>query len=502
MVPVRILTLFAPQFNAFAVSYFSELKAMCGELSVCGYVKGGERVLKHVESSLMTLGIECELIDYDRWEEDAVTLVKSCVKPMEESLISDGLVSRIIVSDRDLGRCYVSGAVYPNTKLAKLSHLQRLNYVKHQAGHIARTYEVHKFDAVFLYAIAGSLALSLWEHAKSFNVKRYRILHSRIDNIYCISRSLGDEFKVRDVNPSLESRVQARSYLERFYSNGAKPGYALYNHALHARRNKVSRLVTALALDFVRTAYGIVRRRKQSVVKNYPVVASWWSIKYRIQSALDSRLFLNSVPPGKYVLFCLHVEPEASTMVMSPALTNQFAIIESLSKWLPQGCSLVVKEHRPMLGKRPKGFYRQISSLDRTYIVGPLLDSMELIKNSFAVATITGTSAWEAALLGKPVLKFGGSPFDHVSSLIRRVSLEQTYSDVLNDMVREKCRTDSDHVLDYLSHVYEIGAEMDSTALWGDGMAPVTAKNYAGLKKLAEELYLAICDDERECLEV
>ena len=80
----------------------------------------------------------------------------------------------------------------------------------------------------------------------------------------------------------------------------------------------------------------------------------------------------SSIPENKkYVYFPLQVDPESSTMVISPMHTDQLSVIESLAKSLPADMILVVKEHLPMLGCRKLEFYRRIMEMPRVVLVNP-----------------------------------------------------------------------------------------------------------------------------------
>jgi len=73
--------------------------------------------------------------------------------------------------------------------------------------------------------------------------------------------------------------------------------------------------------------------------------------------------------------------------------------------------NLVVKEHIPMIGNRPKGFYERIKRIPGVFLVSPFEDVFALIKKADFVSVITGTTALEAMMLGKPVLIIGNSPY-------------------------------------------------------------------------------------------
>src|SRR5262249_50735166 len=109
----------------------------------------------------------------------------------------------------------------------------------------------------------------------------------------------------------------------------------------------------------------------------------------------------------KYVLYPLHFQPEATTLVMAPYFLNQLALIEDLSKSLPAGFRLYVKEHVVSRGRWPLSFYEAIRRGPGARLLGPGEDTTALIRYAAAVAVITGTMGWEGILHDKPVITFG-----------------------------------------------------------------------------------------------
>lgn len=114
-----------------------------------------------------------------------------------------------------------------------------------------------------------------------------------------------------------------------------------------------------------------------------------------------------------FVYFPLHKEPETDFVAASPEFLNQLNAISSLSRDLPAGVVLAVKEHIPAFGLRPDGFYRQLSFLKNLVFVDALESSIELIKAAKATATIAGTAGLEASILGRPVIQFGRHSLNH-----------------------------------------------------------------------------------------
>jgi hypothetical protein len=108
-----------------------------------------------------------------------------------------------------------------------------------------------------------------------------------------------------------------------------------------------------------------------------------------------------------FVLYPMHVAPEASILGGAPEYADQFSLIKNISINLPLGTRLLVKEHpdqhRPRLGAT---FYRQIASLPNVALVHGSARAMNLVRmrECLAVAVINGTLGLEAAYEGKRVL--------------------------------------------------------------------------------------------------
>ena len=83
----------------------------------------------------------------------------------------------------------------------------------------------------------------------------------------------------------------------------------------------------------------------------------------------------------------------------------------SIARDLPSDTYLVVKETIYSVGKRDKSFYQQIKDLKNTILLDVDTNSLEIIKKSSAVATISGSAGVEAAILGKPVFVFSKYTF-------------------------------------------------------------------------------------------
>lgn len=109
----------------------------------------------------------------------------------------------------------------------------------------------------------------------------------------------------------------------------------------------------------------------------------------------------------KFVYFPFQVPNDASITVHAPKFYRQDLVVEAISKSLPDGYSLYVKEHPNEKGAIPLSWIKSISSLSNVKLVPVDTNSTDLIVNSRAVVVITSETGWEGLLYLKPVIVLG-----------------------------------------------------------------------------------------------
>ena len=119
----------------------------------------------------------------------------------------------------------------------------------------------------------------------------------------------------------------------------------------------------------------------------------------------------NIVDNENFVLYPMHIIPEAATLGSNPEIADQFSLIKNISMNLPYGVKLYVKEHPgQVIGYGMHyDFYRKLLSVNNIKIVHKNVNTKELYQreNCLALAVINGTLGLEAALVKKPVFVFG-----------------------------------------------------------------------------------------------
>lgn len=186
----------------------------------------------------------------------------------------------------------------------------------------------------------------------------------------------------------------------------------------------------------------------------------------RIYSAVKKRSLLNTyqryasayVRPPKYVVFFLHFQPERTTLPDGYAFTQQWFAVRTMAAALPEGWTLVIKEHPSIFRTvfsptvRTPEFYRSIHALPNARLAPLELTPFDLIDHSSAVATITGTVGIESLIRGKPVLVFGAAQYRRAKGVFS-VSSTQQVAEAIRCIDAGGAAPSRQELLDYFSWV-------------------------------------------------
>jgi len=115
-----------------------------------------------------------------------------------------------------------------------------------------------------------------------------------------------------------------------------------------------------------------------------------------------------------YIYVALHLQPERSTNPLGGVFDDQDVLVGMIASALPVGWRVYVKEHPsqfvPQYASergRWATLYDSLIAFPEVVLVSRQTASFDLIDNARAVATIAGTSSWEAIVRGVPTLVFG-----------------------------------------------------------------------------------------------
>jgi len=242
-----------------------------------------------------------------------------------------------------------------------------------------------------------------------------------------------------------------------------------------------------------------VRKHNHKLKKKCPMIyaPSLQVIRYYLEEELKKRYlygknkyFENPVEGEDYVYMPLHLIPESSVFVKASYYVDECNLIEQVSKSLPIGWKLYVKEHQAMLGERGFKFYKKVAELHNVRVVqiNYYKDPKPWIMNAKGVITITGTAAYEAALLGKRSIVFGDVPFTLIDGITKINSFDE-----LPEAIRNFGQVDSLHsAAAYVEAVKRAGAPVKIFELMNeaDDVFAGKAKRDERFEEMLDELMI------------
>lgn len=220
---------------------------------------------------------------------------------------------------------------------------------------------------------------------------------------------------------------------------------------------------------------GASRRRKPvwSKLKEYYRIR-WYSWRHlRTFSTFDREQLAGL----RYVYLPLHKEPEIAINYQAWRWHDQRATVALLASMLPAGVSLLVREHRFNLGRRPAGYYGELAALPGVRVIHPYDPQFKYIENAGLVITDNGSSGWEGLLMRVPVITLDRS-FYGACGVAEQVSdAGQLAAAIINRLLDGPVTDDSDQRLARL-----LDAERMTTV---DETEPYDDESIAAIEQLA-----------------
>ena len=164
--------------------------------------------------------------------------------------------------------------------------------------------------------------------------------------------------------------------------------------------------------------------------------------KYR-ESFMEKNLDMKIGDNEQFVYFPLHQEQERVLLIGAPFYTHQFEVIQHISKSLPIGYKLYVKDHPVMdvRGWRSVSEMKKIMSLYNVKLLHYSVDSDEIIKKSSLVISIKGSSALQAAFHHKPSIIFENIGLYQLPS-IHKLKCITELPDAIRSSIKKKVNSD------------------------------------------------------------
>lgn len=126
------------------------------------------------------------------------------------------------------------------------------------------------------------------------------------------------------------------------------------------------------------------------------------------------------LPQGeRFCIYALHTQPESSIDVQGSYFSDQVELVRHIARSLPSNHVLYVKIHPTDVDGKSLDFYRRIKKIPSVVLVDHSVDSRNLLERASIVFSLTGTIAYEAGLMQKPVIVFAKNFFNTLPTVHR-----------------------------------------------------------------------------------
>ena len=228
---------------------------------------------------------------------------------------------------------------------------------------------------------------------------RLFIVDNELEQVYGLKEAYA-HLKTRELTP--EESASALKMRDSYRTHRIRPVYFWFGTRLRGVPS-ISRFLRMIRQYlFMEERFfeiGVGQMIRKSLVTRWRTPWQHWDARRYSHKEIGSAPFF---------YYPLHYEPESTIDMFSTYTRDQLQVIRWLSSALPAGYSLVVKEHPNMPpGARPLGYYRRLAQIPAVRLLPVHTDGYDIIQKSAGVATLAGTTGFEALCLGKPILLIG-----------------------------------------------------------------------------------------------
>jgi hypothetical protein len=384
---------------------------------------------------------------------------------------------------------------YPHDR-PRYSHEEMLRLLQVYAKALTKFLDEERPDYVFFGPIGSVSAYLLYRMAKKRGIKTCTLLMSSTRNRYVLSETYdtftGVNELFRNERPRLAQapeRKAAEEFLKQFREKPL-PYFDKSTPALQpvTRRSQLKFLHPARAAKSFSVIARNIRdylasegRDDYSTIK--PVDAIKDLVRRKARNLVGLRDLYDPFTPDEedFVFFPLHYEPEISLLLQAPTQTDQLGLIRHIARSLPVRHKLYVKDHPEMAQYRPRAYYKALKKHPNVKLIDASVSSFAITPKAKLVATITGSTGWEAIMLKKPVISFGHQFYNELSAVSYCGCMED-----LPALMKEKLEThrhDEEELLAYMTALFEDSAELNLHHLWMD--EPDFEKKKEGVRPVA-----------------
>lgn len=161
------------------------------------------------------------------------------------------------------------------------------------------------------------------------------------------------------------------------------------------------------------------------------------SFVYRHVRMLTNRIifmkYYQNVPAGKFIYYPFHVPMDVALTVRAPLFLDQYYLIDYLSRNIPNGYLLAIKEHPAMIGVVE---YSRIKNLlatnDNIVFLNPDINNHEVMGKMDLLLTVNSKTGAESLMQGKKVICLGDAFYNKSKSIHFVENINNLYKQIHN----------------------------------------------------------------------
>ena len=316
-----------------------------------------------------------------------------------------------ILQDRSFAYSFVHNSVENFVSKNILSYEEIINRQNYFFDYVEKLFNDRKIDLV-ISRPDSLIGFAITTVAKHLGIPITVQATTRIDGYmywaygaYLQSDQIGDNIKklkqnkVKIEDKKLNEKMASHSFKDRENLIRELSLKSLTNEIIYILKDSLNWLIK----DIKRGKFG----KRVSVTTRMSRKIKAYREHCYLQSIFEGDI--NVIRKNKFIYFPLPTEPEFNTHSLCKEFLNTHAMIQQIAISLPTGYNLVIKEHTPNIGQKPRDFYTRLKKIPNLIIANYLIPGPQMVDSAEAIVTVAGSSAIEAAEKGKMAVVFATS---------------------------------------------------------------------------------------------
>ena len=361
----------------------------------------------------------------------------------------------------------------------KYSHEEMMRILQVKARAIIDYLETQRPDLILLSVINHMSTLLLYNIAKKKNIKTLFMHPGRVKMLYSITETyeklsyIEETFnQIRGGKASYpEQADQAKAFLEDFRKNPVPHSFldSPKSRAI-SRAKQFSFLLPGKIINSLRwNAKIFIDYFTDPHKDDYDTIKPWHFIwdrfKRKIRVLVGYDDLYDPIKPGEsFAFFPLQFEPEMASSLFAPFYRDQLWLARLAARSLPVHFKLYIKEHPSMFSYRARAFYKELKKIPNVKLIKPSEMSFGITQAAKIVIITTGTAGWEAILMKKPVITFGGA-FYNILPMVKKCRAIEDLPALVESQLQNFSH-DEKILIDFITAIYKESVDVNMAQLW------------------------------------